>query len=137
MRPALNRMVQLILGALATPSLLAQMSAEEMRTLEAKLPPPTSDPIDFNRHILPIFENSCLRCHGPERPKSQFRLDAQEHALKGGSSGVDIVPGASGRSPLIYYVARLVEDMEMPPEGRGEPLTVGEVSLLRAPRDAS
>jgi hypothetical protein len=35
---------------------------------------------------------------------------------------------------LIHYVARLVEDMEMPPPGKGEPLTNDKVGLLRPDR---
>src|SRR5262252_8922953 len=86
---------------------------------EDALPAPASVQIDFARDIRPILETSCLRCHGPEKPKSRFRLDNREAALKGGSSGVDIVPGKSEESPLIHYVARLAPDMEMPPEGKG------------------
>lgn len=98
----------------------------------SKLPPPAEGPIDFNQDIRPILESSCLRCHGPERPKSRFRLDNRQGALKGGANGVDIVPGASPSSPLVYYAARLVPEMEMPPPGKGEPLTTNQVGLLRA-----
>src|SRR5213592_2535600 len=79
---------------------------------ESALPPAASQPVDYERDIKPIFENSCFRCHGPERPKSHFRLDNREAALKGGDNGVDIIPGKSAQSPLIHYVARLVADME-------------------------
>ncbi len=97
-----------------------------------QLPPPAARTIDFRRDIQPILESECLRCHGPERPKSQFRLTQRETALKGGAHGVDILPGNSAQSPLIHYVARLVPDMEMPPDGRGAPLTTNQVALLRA-----
>jgi hypothetical protein len=98
----------------------------------SKLPPPASAQVDFDRDIKPLFESRCYRCHGPERPKSQFSLISRDAALKGGEHGVDIVPGQSAKSPLIYYVARLVEDMEMPPQGKGDPLTQEQVGLLRA-----
>src|SRR5947208_3182209 len=82
------------------------------------------------RDVRPIFEKSCFRCHGPERPKSHFRLDNRESALKGGENNKDdIVPGDSAKSKLIHYVARLVEDFEMPPAGKGEPLTPDQVGL--------
>ena len=87
----------------------------------ARLPPPAQTQIDFARDIQPIFEASCLRCHGSERPKSRFRLDSRDAALKGGENGVDIFPGDSAKSPLIHFVAGLVEDMEMPPPGKGDP----------------
>jgi hypothetical protein len=99
---------------------------------ESKLPPPAAGKVDFARDIKPILDNSCLRCHGPERPKSRFRLDNRESALKGGAKGVDILPGNSAKSLLIHYVSRLVEDMEMPPSGKGEPLTARQVGSLRA-----
>ena len=100
---------------------------------ESKLPPPAPEPVDYERDIRPIFENSCFRCHGPERPKSHFRLDNREAALKGGENDKDdIVPGQSAQSKLIHYVARLVEDREMPPPGKGDPLTPAQIGLLRA-----
>src|SRR6266545_5783091 len=98
-----------------------------------KLPPPAQAAVDFDRDVRPIFEKSCFRCHGPERPKSHFRLDNRESALKGGENNQDdVVPGDSAKSKLIHYVARLVEDMEMPPPGKGEPLTPEQIGVLRA-----
>ncbi len=99
---------------------------------ESKLPPAAEAKIDFTRDIRPILENSCLRCHGPEKTKSKFRLDSRVTALKGGEKGVDILPGKSAKSPLIHYVSGLVEDMEMPPSGKGDPLAPAQVGLLRA-----
>lgn len=98
----------------------------------AQLPPPAQGKIDFDRDIKPILEENCLRCHGPEKPKSQFRLDNRNSALKGGEQGVDIVPGDSAKSPLIHYVLYLVEDSEMPPVGKGKQLEAAQVSRLRA-----
>lgn len=98
----------------------------------ARLPPVATREVSFETDIRPLFERSCLRCHGPERPKSGFRLDDRELALKGGSLGVSLLPGNSAASPLVHYVARLVEDLEMPPVRQGDPLTAEEIGLLRA-----
>ncbi len=98
----------------------------------SNLPPAAKVRIDFARDIKPILEANCLRCHGPEKPKSEFRLDNLQGALKGGDDGVAIVPGDSAKSPLIHYVSYQVADMEMPPIGSGNRLTTNEVSLLRA-----
>jgi mono/diheme cytochrome c family protein len=97
----------------------------------SRLPPAATNKIDFARDIKPILEENCLRCHGPEKPKSQFRLDNRAAALKGGDGGVDILPGNSAQSPLIHNVAYLVEDSEMPPIGKGNQLTPAQVSTLR------
>jgi hypothetical protein len=98
----------------------------------SKLPPVAAGQIDFARDIRPILETSCLRCHGPEKPISTFRLDNRSAALQGGDEGTDILPGNSANSPLIHYVAHLVDDSEMPPIGKGDPLSAKQVSLLRA-----
>src|ERR1700704_5674287 len=59
-----------------------------------KLPPPATRRIEFSRDVEPILERSCLRCHGPERPKSKFRLDHRATALQGGENDArDIIPG--------------------------------------------
>jgi hypothetical protein len=119
----------LFVSALSAVSTRQLMGAE---LDESKLPAAAADKIEFARDVKPIFEKSCLRCHGPERPRSGFRLDNRTAALKGGNDGVDILPGNSAKSLLIHYVARLVPDMEMPPEGKGEPLTTNQVAVLRA-----
>ena len=97
----------------------------------SKLPEPVSRSVDFESDIRPILEKNCLRCHGPERPKGHFRLTDRDAAFKGGSQGLDILPGDSSGSPLIHYVAQLVPDMEMPPENKGTPLDAEQISLLR------
>ena len=66
------------------------------------------------------------------KAKSSFRLISRAAALKGGDNGVDILPGNSAKSPLIHFTAGLVEDMQMPPSGKGEPLTAAQIALLRA-----
>jgi hypothetical protein len=99
----------------------------------SKLPPAATTKVDFNRDVRPIFEQSCLRCHGQEKPRSHFRLTTREAALKGGDSNTnDIVPSDSGSSRLIHYVSGLVEAMQMPPTGKAEPLTPSQIGLLRA-----
>src|SRR6476469_631384 len=83
---------------------------------QSKLPPPATQQIDFIRDIEPILQTHCLKCHSDEKPKGHFRLTSRDAALAGGENGVDIIPGQSGKSPLIAYVARLDPDMAMPPE---------------------
>jgi Planctomycete cytochrome C len=110
----------------AGPGLLA----DEIQTNQT--PPSANVKIDFDRDIQPILATSCIRCHGPEKPRSRFHLDNREAALKGGNENTnDIVPGDSSKSLLIKYVARQVPDMEMPPVGKGDPLTPQQIAMLR------
>lgn len=107
-----------------------ELSAATVDT--SKLPPASTGRVDFDRDIKPLFDKSCIRCHGAEKPKGGFRLDERERALKGGEQGVAIVPGHGDQSSLVHFTARLVEDMEMPPAGKGDPLTPQQIGLLRA-----
>jgi Planctomycete cytochrome C/Ankyrin repeats (3 copies) len=92
--------------------------------------------IDFARQIKPLLERSCAACHGGEKPRGLFRVDARDALLKGGASGeAAIVPGHSEASPLIDYVSGNVPDSEMPPRPqrrRFTALSPGEVEFLRA-----
>lgn len=100
-----------------------------------ELPAPVGRPVDFVTDIRPILERSCLRCHGPERPRSGLRLDTREGILAGGDGGPVVVLSNSAASRLIHAVARspqISEDLWMPPEGRAPPLTAEEIGLLRA-----
>jgi hypothetical protein len=97
-----------------------------------KKPPPPLPIIDFDEDIRPIFEGTCQRCHGPERPRSHFRLDNRESALKGGNDGPDILPGRGAESPLLQRVSSTDENTQMPPPGKGERLTPAQIERLRA-----
>ena len=107
----------------------------KMASLTAKLPTVAKKTVSYSKDIKPLFEKTCLNCHGPKkRPKGKFRIDTRELALKGGSEGVAIIPGKSDKSPLTYYIAYQVLDYEMPPEGKKDypKLTKEQVGLVRA-----
>ncbi|HVR75362.1 MAG TPA: ankyrin repeat domain-containing protein [Planctomycetota bacterium] len=97
---------------------------------------PAAQTVDFARDMKPLFERSCLACHGADKPKSGFQVASRESLLKGGESGAAaIVPGKSAESPLLRFVAGEVEDMEMPPlakRDRFPPLSPDEIARLRA-----
>ncbi len=89
--------------------------------------------ISFDRDVRPIFEQSCFRCHGPEKPKSDFRLDLRSEALKGGDDNTnDIVPGHGDQSKLIRYASGLDPAIQMPPPDTTPPLTPAQVAILRS-----
>ena len=97
----------------------------------ARLPIPAERRVDFATDIRPLFDRSCMKCHGDIRPKSDYRMTSREAALAGGELGVAILPGDSADSPLVHYIAGLVEDMEMPPKGKAPSLSPKEISLVR------
>src|ERR1051325_968117 len=85
--------------------------------------------IDFVRDVQPIFKASCLKCHGAEKPKGQFRLDSKLHALKGGIAGKSILPGKGSESLLIKLLLESDPEERMP--RKAEPLTRAQIDLLR------
>ena len=93
-----------------------------------KLPMSAERKVDFATDIQPLLKRSCLKCHGDKRPKSDFRLTSRESAFKGGELGAAILPGDSANSPLVHYIAGLIEDTEMPPEGKAPALSDAEIA---------
>jgi len=120
--------------ALLSPVLLLAIafSAEGKLTPEQlqKLPPAASGPVDFTRDIKPIFEASCIKCHGRGKDKGGFRLDTRDTFLKGGENGVVATAGRSAESYLLELVSGLDPDNVMPV--KGSKLTAKQVGLLRA-----
>src|SRR5204862_1530792 len=94
------------------------------------LPPPAARKIDFAKEIKPIFESSCIKCHGRGRTKGDLSIENRETLLKGGENGPVIVPGRSAESYLIELVAGLDPDTVMPQKGKR--LTPEQIGLLRA-----
>lgn len=98
---------------------------------EKRLPVPTKAPIEYARDIKPIFEKHCLRCHGPKRERSRFRVDQRAALIKGGNSGEPaILSGKSEKSYLVHLIAGTDPDLVMPPKGRA--LSDREIGLIRA-----
>ncbi len=89
-----------------------------------------NDRIDFVRQVQPILKRNCIRCHGPEKQKGDYRVDIRQSALSGGESyAPNIIPGKSADSPLFKFVAGIGE-LTMPPEG--DQISAADVAILRA-----
>ena len=84
--------------------------------------------IDFTRDVLPIFQASCIECHGSDLDESRLRLDSLEAVWQGGMSGHAIIPGDAEASPLMR---RLLGTDEPLMSFGGDPLPVEQVELVR------
>ena len=81
---------------------------------------------DFQQQIAPMLIKSCSRCHNGSDPAGKLDLTTQAGALAAGEERqAAVVPGKPGES---YLLDRLKAG-EMPPEGKGEPLSADEVAL--------
>lgn len=87
-----------------------------------------ADKVTFDDHILPLFQQSCLNCHNPDKAKGGLDLSTFSNTMKGGSGGKIAEPGDAG-SKLIAVVMQTAEP-KMPPEG--DKLGTEQINLLKA-----
>jgi uncharacterized membrane protein len=96
--------------------------------------------VDFEKQILPIFQERCFDCHQKERtdektgkvkkPKGKFRMDNPQLLLKGGEEGGDITPGDAAKSTVYTFTTLSADDDKiMPP--KGDPLTKEQQELIK------
>ena len=72
----------------------------------SKLPPASSKQgVSYANDIKAIFDKSCIKCHGPEKPKAKLRLDSLADALKSSENGKIIEPNKNANNILIHNVA--------------------------------
>jgi len=92
--------------------------------------------VTYATDIKPIFDASCIKCHGEQKPKAKLRLDNLEGILKGSENGKVISPGNSAKSGLLLNIAHLGdEDDFMPPPKNKlglKKLTDEQIGLVRA-----
>jgi mono/diheme cytochrome c family protein len=86
--------------------------------------------VDFAKQIAPILEQSCVKCHGPEKQKGKLRIDTKAAALKGGSEGPLFVAGDAAKSELIRRILLPKDHDEFMPS-EGEPLPKAQIDLLK------
>ena len=136
----MKRLMFLGLSAFLALALLNAKAAEKKGAVKidaSKLPPAaTKQGVTYASDIKPIFDKSCIKCHGSEKQKGKLRLDSLEAALKGGEAGKVVESGSSATSILIANVAHLGdEDDWMPPPDNKDKipmLTKEQIGLIRA-----
>ena len=135
----MKQLLSLTLIAAGALFVLSAVGAEKPKaTIDAsKLPPAsTRTGVTFAADIKPLFEKSCVGCHGPEKAKGKLRLDTLAAALKGGEDGKVVEPGHSADSVLVHNIAHLgdPDDFMPPPKNKGNipPLTPEQIGLIRA-----
>jgi mono/diheme cytochrome c family protein len=88
--------------------------------------------VSFQEHVLPIFERSCVQCHGGERPEGGLRteeglsLKTHEDIMAGSWNGSVIEPGDVENSYLIEQIIT----GRMPKEGPD--LSPAEIEIITA-----
>ncbi|MEM9160419.1 MAG: c-type cytochrome domain-containing protein [Verrucomicrobiota bacterium] len=82
-----------------------------------------SEELDYTKDIAPIFEQYCVKCHGPEKQKSGYRIDTYNALMSPGDSEEDPIRALYPMSsPLLeYLMLPKSDDYAMPPEDEDSP----------------
>src|SRR5262249_5078884 len=75
-----------------------------------------TEPVDFQKEILPILKKSCLACHNATQKESDLILESPQSILKGGASG-SAVDLKNPKDSLLLGRATGEVDGIMPPKG--------------------
>ena len=78
--------------------------------------------VDFARDVLPIFQESCVGCHGPEQQMAGLRLDRRAAV-----SGNRIRPGSSSTSRVYLRISSSDFGQQMPPTGALSAEAIGTI----------
>lgn len=93
----------------ASPTLAPQAEpTDESALVEAQ---PTAEPapaqdgaVSFQNDILPIMENSCVRCHGGNRTEKGLDLSSYAALMAGSRNGAMVLPGNADGSEMVIQV---------------------------------
>ena len=80
--------------------------------------------VSFVNNVLPIFENSCAKCHGVEQIKEGLDLRTYETLIAGSFNGTVVTPGNAKDSFLVQQLLK----GEMPK--RGPKLTLAQIQII-------
>ncbi len=103
---------------MAALSAIAQDNKWDISRVDVSKLPPAADQQDltFAKDIKPLFQASCMPCHGMNKPKHGLELDNLEGVLKGGDDGKMVVAGDSKKSLLVVAAAQIDNKTAMPPK---------------------
>lgn len=93
---------------------------------EQPKPVPAGRKLTYERDVLPLLDEACLRCHGEKRKSAGLDLRTLAALTKGGDSGPGVVPGVPDKSPLY----ETIESGSMPPGQKK--MTAAEKATIRA-----
>ena len=88
-----------------------------------------TDAVDFARDVMPIFDKTCVECHGPDKVKARLRMDSVAALQQGGKSGALLKPGDPENSLIMRRVLGLDGEDQMPLDK--DPLTETQIDTLR------
>lgn len=114
----------------ATQSIHSSTSSPAPASTDASQPQPTNTStsstggVSFAHDVMPIFESSCINCHGGQSTKEGLDLKTYAALMAGSRNGSVVTPGNANDS---YLVEQLLNG-KMPK--RGPKLTPDQIQVI-------
>ncbi len=80
--------------------------------------------VSFAKDVLPILQQSCIKCHGGEKTEADLSLKDYAGVMAGSENGPVVIPGNAAESDFV----RLVAEGKMPK--RANRLPEAQVKIL-------
>ena len=87
-------------------------------------PAGSSSAVSFAKDVMPILQNSCVKCHGGQKTEKGLDMTTYNALMAGSQRGAVVVPGNAAQSSLIH----LVSNGNMPKQG--QKLTASQIQIL-------
>lgn len=121
-----------LLSALALPAAIAiaVQGGDAAPAATTPLVASTTDQVSYANDVAPIFQKSCVSCHGgmyegEKRTEYGLDLTSYEGVMAGSENGLVVEPG----DPDASYLVDMIASGDMPEEG--DPLTPEQIETIR------
>jgi uncharacterized membrane protein len=91
---------------------------------------PAGEATLYQTRLAPIFERSCVSCHGPKKVKGELRMDTYHGLMSGGENGAEVVPWHPQKSELFRRLTLPRDDDDFMPNNGKNLLTPEEIRLV-------
>jgi cytochrome c553 len=103
--------------------------AHSAQSAEDEVAKPSAEQVQFfESKVRPVLVENCLKCHGPDKQKSNLRLDSLSAALTGGDMGAAVVPGKPEESLLVTAIRHDDDTLKMPPSKKLAPQQIADLT---------
>jgi hypothetical protein len=106
-----------------TPTAIPEATSTTSSAVEPATEAPVSS-VSFANDVLPIFTNSCNKCHGVEQVKEGLDMTTYDTLMAGSFNGTVVTAGNADDSFLV----RQIVEGEMPK--RGPKLTAEQIQVI-------
>lgn len=84
----------------------------------------------YPSYVQPIFNRSCVTCHGEKKSKGELQLHTFADLARGGASGTSVVAGSPDKSELYRRITLPSDHDEVMPSDGKKLLSAGQIAVI-------